>query len=232
MNKILLEHYVKLTNFLGLVFGIDYEIALHDLSDRNKSLVAIANSHISGRTIGAPLTNVALQIIAEKSYETSDWRLNYRGLSSGNKILRSSTFFIKDENKKLVGLLCINFDDSRYQELSDRVLKLCHPDAFVESNFQFDESIIVGRNAAKEGETFFDTSGATSTDAINGVLNKLNLTVGHLTHKDRQTIVNELYEQGVFMLKSAVKDIATSLNCSQASVYRYLTNAQKASSDR
>ena len=112
MANPLLQHYIKLTEFLGQALGPDYEVALHDMTDKNRSIVAIANNHISGREIGAPLTNVALKILMDRSYETQDYRLHYCGLSAEGKTLRSSTMFIK-HNSKLVGMLCINFDDSR-----------------------------------------------------------------------------------------------------------------------
>ena len=129
MANPLLQHYIKLTEFLGQALGPDYEVALHDMTDKNRSIVAIANNHISGREIGAPLTNVALKILMDKSYETQDYRLHYCGLSAEGKTLRSSTMFIK-HNGKLVGMLCINFDDSRYLAASENVLRLCHPDIF------------------------------------------------------------------------------------------------------
>ena len=75
MANPLLQHYIKLTEFLGQALGPDYEVALHDMTDKNRSIVAIANNHISGREIGAPLTNVALKILMDKSYETQDYRL-------------------------------------------------------------------------------------------------------------------------------------------------------------
>lgn len=56
----LLQQYMKLTEFLGLTLGPDYEVALHDLTNKDRSIIAIANNHISGREIGAPLTNMAL----------------------------------------------------------------------------------------------------------------------------------------------------------------------------
>ena len=119
MANPLLQHYIKLTEFLGQALGPDYEVALHDMTDKNRSIVAIANNHISGREIGAPLTNVALKILMDKSYETQDYRLHYCGLSAEGKTLRSSTMFIK-HNSKLVGMLCINFDDSRYLAASEK----------------------------------------------------------------------------------------------------------------
>ena len=58
MANPLLQQYIKVTEFLGLTLGPDYEVALHDMTDKNRSIIAIANNHISGRDVGAPLTNV------------------------------------------------------------------------------------------------------------------------------------------------------------------------------
>ena len=107
----LLQQYIKLTEFLGLALGPDYEVALHDLANKDHSIIAIANSHISGRKLGAPLTNMALSILRDKSYERMDYHLHYYSINVNGKDLRSSTFFIKDSGE-LIGLLCINFDDS------------------------------------------------------------------------------------------------------------------------
>lgn len=223
MNQLMLKHYIQLTEFLGYVLGPDYEVTLHDVSDVNHSLVAIANGHISGRSIGAPLTNVALQIINSRSYESGNWRLNYRGLSVGNKVLRSSTLFIKDENGALAGLLCINFDDSRYQDLADQVLKLCHPDVFVNSNFQYDAAAIRRTPVcAEDSEAFYDSAENASGSAIRSVIERMQLAEpSHLNTQKRVQIIRELEKQGVFLLKGAVRTAADILNCSQASIYRY-----------
>ena len=47
-SRELLRQYARLTDFLGRALGPDYEVALHDLTDTNRSLIAIANGHISG----------------------------------------------------------------------------------------------------------------------------------------------------------------------------------------
>ena len=47
MANSLLQQYVKLTEFLGFALGPDYEVALHDLTDKNRSIIAIANGHVA-----------------------------------------------------------------------------------------------------------------------------------------------------------------------------------------
>lgn len=228
LKNAILQQYIRLTEFLGRVLGPDYEIVLHDLTVQEHSIIAIANSHVSGRAVGAPLTNVALQILADQSYQTSDYRLNDRGLSAGNRMLRASTFFIKDEEGRLIGLLCINFDDSRYQELGERILRLCHPDAFVGMNFAFDETwFSLPPDGAAPVESYHNSIGAVASEAVAVALREMGQTADHLSQEDKMRVVEQLEAQGVFLLKGAVKDVAFQLGCSQASVYRYLTRIRE-----
>lgn len=217
----LLQHYIKLTEFLGQALGPDYEVALHDLTDKNRSIIAIANNHVSGREIGAPLTNVALSVLMDKSYETQDYRLHYHGVSINGKELRSSTMFIK-QNGRLIGMLCINFDDSRYRRVSQQILSLCHPDLFVselEAEYQ-DPSVPKASNAP---EKFRNSSEAVAVDAISREVERMGVAADRLTSEERLKIITALEAGGIFLFKGAVKDVAAELHCSQASVYRYLS---------
>lgn len=215
--------YAKLAEFLGRVLGPDYEVVLHDLSNPGKSIVAIANGQISGRTVGAPLTSMALQAIVNHSHETEDYRLNYAGLASG-KLMRSSTLFIRDEAGAVVGVLCINFDDSRYKELSDRILKLRHPDIFVDSNFAYDEA--AGALAAvapgQASEQFPDSLASLTDEVLHHALDASPDAAGRLSRHRRHDIVKELDSKGFFRVRGAVKEVARRLGCSPATIYRYL----------
>jgi predicted transcriptional regulator YheO len=219
-----IQRYMKLTEFLGSVLGPDYEVVLHDLGDADKSIIAIANGHVSGRTIGAPLTSVALQSIINHSYETQDYRLNYVGVA-GTKLLRSSTFFVKDEEGRLVGMLCINFDDSRYRELSDRILKLRHPDVFVETNFAYNEEAAAVRAApppTEVSENFPNSLTELTDHLLDEELQSREASGERLSHRDKLALVGILNDKGIFMMKGAVKYVADKLGCSQTTIYRYL----------
>ena len=229
MANPLLQHYIKLTEFLGQALGPDYEVALHDLTDKNRSIIAIANNHVSGREVGAPLTNVALKILMDKSYESQDYRLHYCGVSAAGKTLRSSTLFIK-QNGRLIGMLCINFDDSRFQAASESILRLCHPDSFVEDHCQ-PANTQGGSDAARAvpatTESFHNSIDAVAGDAVGRELARLGVTADRLTPDERIQIISSLEAGGIFLLKGAVKDVADALHCSQASVYRYLSQIKK-----
>ncbi|QAT48687.1 transcriptional regulator [Caproiciproducens sp. NJN-50] len=217
MTSDVIRRYTLLVEFLGHMLGPDYEIALHDLSCKQPSIVAIANGSISGRGIGAPLTNVAMQLIAEKAYLTQDWKLNYRGLSANGKVLRCSTLFIKDERGALVGLLCINFDDSRYRDLSEKVFSLCHPDDYASKN------IAISATESVEHETFYDNISSAMEDAFLAVTSNANIPTDRLNQEEKLEIIKLLDKKGVFMLKGAIPVVAKHLSCSQASIYRYLS---------
>lgn len=214
----LLRQYVKLTEFLGAALGPDYEVALHDLTDKSRSIIAIANGYISGREIGAPLTNMALGVLKDESYEWQDYRLHYSGVSAAGNPLRSSTMFIKEDGK-LIGMLCINFDDSRFQSFAQQVLTLCHPNQFVQALDQPPEE-----GHAARPETFRNSTEAVAQDAVAHELERLGVPADRLTSEERLQIIDALEKSGIFLLKGAVKDVAAGLGCSQASVYRYLSH--------
>lgn len=220
-DKELLRQYARLTGFLGRALGPDYEVALHDLTDTNRSLIAIANGHISGRKVGAPLTNRALSILRDKSYEHSDYRIHDYGLSVNGKELRSNTLFIK-QGGRLIGMLCINFDDSRYRSVAGEILGLCHPDAFIAST----SAALAGEPDVSPvhsvPEMFSDSPEAVVKDAVSRELERRGVTPERLNADERAEIITALDAGGIFLIKGAVKDVAAALGCSQASVYRYL----------
>ena len=72
MTEQLLLHYTRLVEFLGHVLGPDYEIILHEILPEQSRVAAIANGGISGRDVGAPITNAPGQaststVMAENS---------------------------------------------------------------------------------------------------------------------------------------------------------------------
>lgn len=220
----MLKQYSILVEFLGKALGPSYEITLHDIGDYTNSVVAIANGHISGRTIGAPLTNFCLSVIADKSYKHSNYKLNYNGVSKDGKILRSSTIFIKDENEELVGMLCVNFDDSKYVDISKQLLSLCHPDELIEQKTTYES---VNSILDDGGESFSESVAEVTETVLNRVLANNNIPIERLTHEERLSVVDILNQKGVFMLKGAVSEVAKQLHCSEPSIYRYLSKLTK-----
>lgn len=226
MTATILHQYTLLVDFLGKTLGPDYEVVLHDITTEPSRVVAIANSHISDRTVGSPTTNAALQMLAANSYKTNDFLYNYQVSTGDGRILRASTMFIKDNDGNPIGLLGINFDDSRYKDFCKKLLSVVHPDAFIKGN-----SSLVPRSVVPEGtssqpdslsddfsmdiSTLMEKAFENATAALTSPMERLN-------QQEKKEIVQKLQERGVFKMKGGISFAAKRLSCSPATVYRYL----------
>ena len=75
----IMKEYCELVGFLGKVLGQDYEIILHDLSNMDHSVIAVANGHVSGRRIGSPMNENGLRLIRSGAWKDNPEMIRYRG---------------------------------------------------------------------------------------------------------------------------------------------------------
>lgn len=208
--------YIQLVDFLGACLGENTEVLLHDFKDINHSVIAIHNGHISGRTIGAPLTSFALSKLKDKGKEGPPYYLNYLGMSKNGTPLRSNSFFILDKNGNPRGMLCINTDVTKYQQASDLLQKLA-----------FLPPIKPKEKENNNIEAFHSSPG----DMINGIINDVThsgeISVERLTADEKVEIVRRLDAEKLFLIKGAVGEVASRLGVSVATVYRYLSQINK-----
>ncbi|MDR3138122.1 MAG: PAS domain-containing protein [Treponema sp.] len=213
-----IEEVKCLVDFLGAACGENCEIVLQDLREGKMEIVAIANGHVSGRRIGSPPTDLALRLVAQEVWKTKDYICNYEGKTRNNRVLHSSTFFLKNRNKdKLLGMLCINIDTSKYTELSKAVLQLTGLAPLNESQELFENSQV---------ENFY----MNMDEIIKSVLQETGLSdisTPQLSQEDRLKIVERLMEHGIFLLRGSVSSVAERLRCSEASTYRYIAMVKK-----
>ena len=225
MTDSMLKTYTTLVNFLGAALGPCYEVVLQDLSNDRSGIVAIANGNISGRSIGSPLTGNALKLLMSRRYEESDTVLNYKGMLDNGHITRSSTMFLY-ENGKPAGLLCINFDPTEFTNISHSIQELIHPDSFIKKYLEtqiHEETAVVSRNTATEmAEYFSSDSNALMQELFTESVASLDAPSARLRQEEKLLLISKLYECGMFKLKGAVQYVADKLDCSPASVYRYL----------
>lgn len=229
MSSNILNQYKILVDFLGKALGPDYEIVLHDITSEPGQIAAIANSHISDRQVGSPTANDALQMLAANSYKTNDFLHNYPVAAENGHILRASTLFIKDEEGSPVGLLGINFDDSRYRKLCNGLLSAIHPDEFSAGDQNIpressDSSELQPAPMQPDSltEHFSMDISAMMQTAFDSVTASLETPIDRLNQQEKRDIVQKLQERGVFKLKGGIAFVAKRLSCSPATVYRYL----------
>lgn len=208
-----LEKYVPFVSFLGQALGNNCEIVLHDLSDKKNSIIAIHNNHITNRKIGDPPSEIVMKIIENDSNKRLNFITNYTK-SKSNRLLKSNTMFIRNKDSEIIGLFCINMDNSSLDRIQNEVneyLKLMKFNLKDHQNTKLD--LIEDVEISIEDRI---------NSAVNSILNRKKLIVENLDQDDRIIIVDELYQIGIFLLKGAVKVVAKSIDSSEASIYRYL----------
>ena len=223
MDREMRRQYTVLVDFLGHILGPDYEVALHELKDDSNEIIAIANGELTGRHLGSPLSNKMLEYLTSHLYETQDYVLRFESTAITGKKMCSNSLFIKGPHNELAGLLCINFDASRYEELSRRVMELCG--GGVKRGVPSGTRLIADSNDPVETpvRSGYPTSIAGATASIvSQVVANYPVEVDRLTQDEKMEIMDILNRKGVFLLKGSVSHVAQTLHSSEASIYRYL----------
>ena len=205
--------YLPLVDFIAEVAGPNTEVVLHDVRNREHSLVAIRGEQLSGREVGAPMTDFASHILKHGRHQGKNYITNYLGKAgSSGKFLKSSTFFIRDEAGEIVGMLGINTDLSALSEVH-RILG---------SVLAVDESATNGvPDRDERGE-----DGPSIKEMVHGVMEQVlsacAVDPSRMTTEEKKEVVDALNERGVFLLKGIVAEVASRLEVSEQTIYRYL----------
>ncbi|MDR3166041.1 MAG: PAS domain-containing protein [Synergistaceae bacterium] len=203
-----LHRFIPLIDFIAEVVGPNSEVVLHDTSDPENSLVAIRNGSLSGREVGSRMSEFASELLSEGRRTGKQFISNYLSKSYGNgKFLKSSTFFIRDDDGETIGMIGINTDLSALSE-AHRILGQMLEVGGMEENSESDsERASIHKMVLSMIDEVIDMGGA----------DPMRMTI-----EEKKNIVCELNARGVFLLKGAVAEVASRLDVSEQTIYRYL----------
>ena len=212
-----LEPYAKLVNFLIAALGDNCEIALHDLTSKDQEIVAISNNPISGREVGAKLSNLSLHYLEEKQYLNHDFVMNYKTVGNDGKLMRAATYFIKEEGREMpVGMLCINVNISDLEYLTSTIKKILGIKEEKDIEFKMDNPVEILSSPLDEMIDMY----------IKECLEKMGFPSYFLAERlnvdEKIKVVKYLQEKGTFKVKGAIVLVAEKLAVSEPTVYRYL----------
>lgn len=207
-----------MVDFLADTLGENYEVVLHDLRRLENSIVALRNSHVTGRRQGDTITDYGLQILRHSDdYRDCDYVANYTGKTTdGRKKLRSSTCFIKDDDGSIFGMLCVNIDVTalaRARDYLDALLLTPKED-----------------QVEKQEEHFIPNIKELVNSVTNNVL--CDQQVNRMSIDEKKQAVEQLESSGVFLLKGAVCEVAIRLEVSEQTIYRYLKELEQKSKSK
>lgn len=217
-----LQPYKMMTEFLGKALGENVEIALHDLTSKDQEIVAIANNHNSGREVGAKLSNLSLHYLEEKQYMNHDYVINYKTTGPDGKLMRSATFFIKEEGHEMpIGMLCVNVNISDLDYLTSTIKKILGVKEEKDLEFKMDNPIEILSSPLDEMIDLY----------IKECLESMGFPSYFLAERlnvdEKIKVVKYLQEKGTFKVKGAIVLVAEKLAVSEPTVYRYLKKMEK-----
>lgn len=199
--------YIEIIPFLAEVCGSDSEIVIHDGTNPENSIIAIENS-LSGRKIGDPMTDLAIEFQEKKTYTNQPYVSNYSGKTKDNEFL-SFTYFIKNKDK-LIGFLCINKDMRSVKQLNGAVRNLLA---------RFNLETPTDENYKENLDTPVVSM---INNRISEIIAQSSVTPSRMTRMEKISIVHRLDEEGLLSVKGAIGEIAEQLSVSIPTVYRYL----------
>lgn len=204
---------------LATALGPDYELLLHDVSAPEQSVVAVENGQISGRSqvtgrsLGSPLTDFALQVCHQEEYKDKDFICNYVNTTKTGKKIRNNCIMIRDNDKKLIGILCVNYDMTNAEIIKNMV-------SFLTAS---------GTYASEESpkETFPHMIDELIGDGIHLAEENLGKPLHLATKAEKVEIVSRLEKDGFFRLDGAIETLAQAMGNTKFTIYAYLREVKE-----
>ena len=204
-NQDILTHYIKVGEVVAEMFSPYLEVIVHDLTNPNQSIIAIFNSHITGRKIGDGTSDIGYKKL---SNELPDKIVNYSNKSPSGVELKSSSLTIRNDNNKIIGSMGFNFDLSHFVNIREFI------DLFSKS--------VEMKELPKKEEFFMWSIKTEIQQALNKYLmmNKLQSKV--LTRDDKLKVISYMKNKGYISKKGAKTIISELLAISRPTLYKYL----------
>lgn len=205
IDRQILKSYGTVLDGLAGYLGEGCEIVLHSLENLERSVIKIVNGHHTGRTVGAPITNLALEMLDEIQKEPSRTSISYFARNKKGEPLKSATIAICGEEDRIIGLLCINF------YLNMPLSQFLTVFAFADHT-----------GAASRQEIFLDNSSELLEEAVETVRSLADQDAALKPSLKNRYMIRELYKRGIFNIKNAVDYVSEQLGISKNTVYMHL----------
>lgn len=204
--KTLTEEMSTLTRIakgIAAQFGKDCEVVLHDYTQSYEStIVLIENGHVTGRKVGDCGTNLGLEVLRGTVSDGDQYR--YITQTKDGKILRSTSIYLRDEEGKAIGALCMNWDLTEFYACNSALKDI------LETETDAVEEVIT--NDVSE---LLD---ALIQDSVRYV----GKPVISMTKEDKIKGLKYLDDKGAFLIKKAGDKISKFYDISKYTLYNYL----------
>lgn len=200
-----MEFLNQLVKGIAAQFGKKCEVVLHDYAQPyDKTIVLIENSSVTGRKIGDCGTNLGLEILRGKIQEGDKY--NYITQTKDGKILKSTSLYLKNEEKDIIGSLCINWDITEFYACEATIRN----------------TIMVSAPNENVNEIITDNVSELMDSLIQESIKFIDKPVKLMEKEDKIRGVKYLDDKGVFLIKKSSDRVAKFYGISKNTLYNYL----------
>lgn len=198
----------QIFDLLSKHFGEDVEFVLHDYTqDYEHSITDIRNGHITGRQVGDTGDILGLEVLRGTVKDGNSYNLtNY---TDDDRILRSSTQFIRDEAGDVVACIAINQDVTKTVEL----------ERYLRRQNQVEENTLDG--SMYRGDV---------NQMLEHLIDQAQYAVGKkpesMKREDKLAFIRYLDQRGAFLIAKSGSYVQELLNISKFTFYNYLESVR------
>ena len=199
-----LDFLKQLAHGLAIQFGSSCEIAIHDLKtkDLEKSIVYIENGHVSNRQTGDGPSGIVLETLQSDPSTIHD-KLSYLTKTEDGRILKSSTFYIRDDDGSISYIFSLNYDITAFTAASTAI-----------------QSLIATK------DNLPDLTGDSPRQITHNVNELLDLLIEQAVAKvnkdDKVAVVQYLDHAGAFLITKSGDKVSSYLGISKFTLYSYM----------
>ncbi len=201
----ILQHYISVAELLGEMFAPDLEVIVHDLRKPNASIIAIVNGHITSRSVGDGTSDLGHKRLRG---ELPERIVNYHNETAQGHALRSSTLTIRNSRKAIIGCFALNYDISQFEDIQRLMQRLSKRDhvPYISEREEFHLSNPL----------------AHVKEVIARTLHQRGWEHIKLSRKQKAEVITTLDAAGCFQIQTAVPFVASELQCSRTTIYKYI----------
>ena len=206
-----LDFLKQLAHGLAIQFGSSCEIAIHDLKtkDLEKSIVYIENGQVSNRQTGDGPSGIVLETLQSDPSTIHD-KLSYLTKTEDGRILKSSTFYIRDDDGSISYIFSLNYDITAFTAASTAIQSLIAtkdnlPDLTGDSPRQITHNV----------NELLDL-------LIEQAVAKVGKPVAMMNKDDKVAVVQYLDHAGAFLITKSGDKVSSYLGISKFTLYSYM----------
>lgn len=204
--KNILESYYPIADIVTGMFGNFCEVAIHDLSRPQNSVVYVSNGSVTGRQVGQTFEHLVKQVLLNKNF-SNDSMINYTFDTDDGKKIKSSSALIRNDKDEVIGMFCINYDLSLSYAVQNAM------ETFLPKSTETKPPSEPNRADAGEVNAIID-------GLIDNIIGDVDVSA--LKRKDNISLIEFMDKKGIFLVKGAMDKVAERLGVSKVTIYSYM----------